>query len=116
MGFDDREIVALSGAHTLGRAHPDRSGFDGAWTEDPLKFDNSYFVLLLTAPGDKKKGLLQLDTDLALTKSSSMGEHVKRYAEDQDAFFKEYAAAHKKLSELGVKWPGGGGDDDAEIK
>jgi len=32
MGFDNKEIVALSGGHTLGRAHPDRSGFDGAWT------------------------------------------------------------------------------------
>lgn len=26
MGFNDREIVALSGAHTLGRAHKNRSG------------------------------------------------------------------------------------------
>ena len=27
MGFTDQEIVALSGAHTLGRAYPNRSGF-----------------------------------------------------------------------------------------
>ena len=27
MGLSDQEIVALSGAHTLGRAKPDRSGF-----------------------------------------------------------------------------------------
>ncbi|XP_066391712.1 probable L-ascorbate peroxidase 8, chloroplastic [Miscanthus floridulus] len=27
MGLDDKEIVALSGAHTLGRARPDRSGW-----------------------------------------------------------------------------------------
>lgn len=27
-----------------GRAHPERSGFDGPWTKNPLKFDNSYFV------------------------------------------------------------------------
>ena len=26
MGFDDREIVALSGAHTIGRAFAERSG------------------------------------------------------------------------------------------
>jgi len=25
-GFNDQEIVALSGAHTVGRAHADRSG------------------------------------------------------------------------------------------
>jgi cytochrome c peroxidase len=29
MDFDDREIVALSGAHALGRCHPDRSGYEG---------------------------------------------------------------------------------------
>lgn len=29
MGFSDQEIVALSGAHALGRCHSDRSGFDG---------------------------------------------------------------------------------------
>ena len=30
MGFNDREIVALSGAHALGRCHPDASGYTGA--------------------------------------------------------------------------------------
>lgn len=37
MGFDDRGIVCLSGAHTLGRCHIARSGFDGPWTHHPLK-------------------------------------------------------------------------------
>ena len=32
MGFNDREIVALIGAHTLGRCHADRSGYVGPWT------------------------------------------------------------------------------------
>lgn len=29
---------------------------------------------------------------------------AEKYAADQDLFFKDYVAAHLKLSELGVKW------------
>lgn len=47
MGFTDKEIVALSGAHSLGRAHPDRSGFDGAWTKEPLIFDNTCVLCVI---------------------------------------------------------------------
>ena len=49
-GFNDREIVALSGAHTLGRCHVTRSGFDGPWTNNPLKFDNNYFKVGWNVP------------------------------------------------------------------
>jgi catalase (peroxidase I) len=47
MGFDDQTIVALSGAHTLGRFHKERSGHEGPWTTRPFNFDNSYFVDLV---------------------------------------------------------------------
>ena len=30
--------------------------------------------------------------------------YAEKYAADQDLFFKDYVAAHLKLSELGVKW------------
>ena len=45
-GFKDQEIVALSGAHALGRCHADASGYVGPWSGTPLLFNNSYFVLL----------------------------------------------------------------------
>ena len=59
MGFDDQEIVALSGAHALGRCHVSASGYVGPWSPTPTKFNNAYFSLLLGlqwAPNkDKKK-------------------------------------------------------------
>ncbi|XP_077246601.1 L-ascorbate peroxidase 3-like [Tasmannia lanceolata] len=102
MGLCDKDIVALSGAHTLGRAHPQRSDFDGPWTKDPLKFDNSYFVELLK--GDTE-GLLKLPTDKALLEDTKFRHYVELYAKDEDAFFRDYAESHKKLSELGFTPP-----------
>ncbi|CAN4107363.1 unnamed protein product [Withania somnifera] len=98
MGLSDKDIVALSGGHTLGRAHPERSGFDGPWTKEPLKFDNSYFVELLKG---ESEGLLKLPTDIALLDDPEFRFYVELYTKDEDAFFRDYAISHKKLSELG---------------
>ncbi|KAH9605454.1 hypothetical protein KSS87_001661 [Heliosperma pusillum] len=99
MGFSDREIVALSGSHTLGRAHQDRSGFDGPFTKEPLKFDNSYYVELLQ--GDTP-GLVKFPTDKVLIQDPVFRQFVQLYAQDEKKFFEDYAEAHKKMSELGV--------------
>jgi cytochrome c peroxidase len=47
MGFDDQEIVALLGAHAMGRCHTNASGFWGPWTNAETTFSNEYFRLLL---------------------------------------------------------------------
>ncbi|KAJ8611850.1 hypothetical protein CTAYLR_005791 [Chrysophaeum taylorii] len=112
-GFDDKDIVALSGAHTVGSNHLDRSGFDGPWTEEPLKFDNTYFVEMLKKeykPETTSKGASQfrnsdtntvmLASDLALLEPPYR-QYVEKYAADQDAFFTDYTAAWVKLQELG---------------
>jgi len=99
MGLNDKEIIALSGAHTLGRAHSDRSGFeDKAWTVNPVVFDNTYFKELLA---NDNPALLRLTSDEALMDEDEMLAVVKSYAESQDTFFADYSAAHEKLSELG---------------
>jgi L-ascorbate peroxidase len=118
MGFNDAEAVALMGAHTLGRAHRSRSGHGAphtpytknaawarprggsSWTADWDRFDNGYFRELMASKHDEH--LLKLPTDLALLQDQSFREHVKRFAEDENVFFREYAAAHVRMSEAGA--------------
>ncbi|CBF85254.1 peroxidase [Aspergillus nidulans FGSC A4] len=115
MGFDDREMVALIGAHALGRAHTDRSGFDGPWNFSPTVFTNEFFRLLVEEKwqprkwnGPKQftdnttKTLMMFPTDLALVQDKGFRKHVERYAKDSDAFFKEFSEVFVKLLELGV--------------
>jgi cytochrome c peroxidase len=65
MGFNDQEIVALSGAHALGRCHTDRSGFEGPWTFSPTVFTNDYFRLLM----EEKWAYKKVSESLALSAS-----------------------------------------------
>jgi len=114
MGFTDREIVALSGGHTLGRCHITRSGFDGPWTSHPLRFDNEYFTNLLTRTWRPRKWagplqfedeetekLMMLPTDMALLDEPKFRAVVEEYAKDEAVFFKDFASAFGKLLALG---------------
>ncbi|CAG8589055.1 220_t:CDS:2 [Cetraspora pellucida] len=115
MGFDDREIVALAGAHALGRCHPDRSGFEGPWTSSPIMFTNGYYQELLGKKWvekkwkgpkqfiDKETGeLMMLPADLAFIQDKAFKPYVEQYAKNEELFFKDFAAAFHKLEELGV--------------
>ncbi|KAL9188216.1 hypothetical protein ACHAXT_006594 [Thalassiosira profunda] len=128
MGLGDEEIVALSGAHTFGRAYADRSGLgaektkftdgtptalpDGSttdaytpggspWVKNWLVFDNSYFTDVNDDGKDKE--LLDLTSDRVLWKDAGFKPYAEKFA-DQGAFFESYAKAHKALSELGSKF------------
>jgi len=124
-GMDDRDIVALSGAHTIGRAFADRSGtvkeaqsdgtkyttrgcpflgnsetFGGrSWTKTFLKFDNTYF----TEMGSDDQ-CVTFPTDAVLKTDAGFKPHFDEFAASEEAFFAAYAKSHKKLSELGSKF------------
>lgn len=120
MGFNDQEIVALSGAHSLGRCHADRSGFSGAWVNNPTRFSNQYFRLLLSLQWkpktlsngvsqfvnydeDTETELMMLPTDIALTQDPSFAKWVELYARDKDRFFEDFTKVFAKLVELGIQ-------------
>ncbi|KAI0968127.1 peroxiredoxin [Xylaria arbuscula] len=129
MGFNDQEIVALSGAHNLGRCHIDRSGFEGKWVNNPTRFSNQYFRVLLAnekewkpkkldngvaqfvyveevgeaSDGVVEEGLMMLPTDMSLLSDPSFRTWVETYAADKDRFFEDFAAVFAKLLELGLR-------------
>mmetsp|Transcript_108461 Transcript_108461/g.305754 ORF Transcript_108461/g.305754 Transcript_108461/m.305754 type:complete len:335 (+) Transcript_108461:42-1046(+) len=120
MGFNDREIVALSGAHALGRCHENASGYWGPWTRAESTFSNEYFRLLVeekwtvkkTHNGKQWKGpmqyesadgtLMMLPSDLWLLQDPEFKKVVELYAKDEAAFFRDFSAAFSKLLALGV--------------
>ncbi|KAG6874511.1 hypothetical protein C0995_010421 [Termitomyces sp. Mi166 len=115
MGFNDQEIVALSGAHGLGRCHTDRSGFSGPWTFSPTTLTNDYFKLLFSETwawkkwsGPKQledkatKSLMMLPTDYVLVQDRSFKKYAKAYAEDADLWFRDFSKVVATLFELGV--------------
>jgi catalase (peroxidase I) len=117
MGFNDQEIVALLGAHTLGRCHVDRSGYHGPWTRAPTTFSNEFFRVLKEEQwavhsnqigkkqfANQAKDLMMLPADMALVADPEFKKWVDIYAKDKDRFFADFAKAFSKLLELGVPY------------
>jgi len=77
------------------------AGFEGAWTSNPLKWDNEYFKDLLSKEWVKWKGpgghwqwrikdsdskLMRLTSDISLLHDDEYLKYVKLFANDMDAF------------------------------
>lgn len=94
MGFTPKEMVVLTGAHTLGDAR------DLAFTEERLSFKNDYFQLLLK---DLPSHLGRFRSDTALLEDEELKSYVIQYAEDQNLFFTDFTKAFQKMVNLGHK-------------
>ncbi|KAL2899965.1 Cationic peroxidase 1 [Bienertia sinuspersici] len=126
-GFSVRELVALSGSHTIGQARcvrfrnrayneeniapdfqeflqeicPRNSGDNNLGPLDvrsPTAFNNEYYVGLTNF-----EGLLHSDQVLFTGNNPSQTDNiVRRYANNERIFFKDFSAAMLKMSRLGV--------------
>ena len=76
-GFGTRDLVCLSGAHTLGQ-----KGFG-----DPGRFDNTYFQMLLRKPwndpNNKMAAMIGLPSDHALPENRDCLAVIQEYSKDQ---------------------------------
>lgn len=92
-----QELVALSGAHTLGS-----KGFGS-----PTSFDNSYYKVLLEKPWTPSGGMstmIGLPSDHALVEDDECLRWIKKYAENENMFFEDFKNVYVKLVNSGVKW------------
>ncbi len=105
-GLSTRELVALSGAHTIGG-----KGFGG-----PLVFDNTYYKTLLARPwadasaspeAREMAAHIGLPSDKSLPDDPECRVWIQRYADDQARWFEDFAAAYIKMGTLGAVWAPG---------
>jgi L-ascorbate peroxidase len=93
-GLTIEEFVCLCGAHTLGS-----KGFG-----DPDKFDNYYFNALLQKPWnsrDPMATMIGLPSDRLLPEDEECLPIIRRYAQDNAAFQRDFAHAYTKMVGLG---------------
>ncbi|XP_020579503.1 putative L-ascorbate peroxidase 6 isoform X2 [Phalaenopsis equestris] len=96
-GFTTQELVALSGAHTLGS-----KGFG-----NPNVFDNTYYKILLEKPwasSGSMSSMIGLPSDHALAEDDECLRWIKVYASDQVKFFDDFSSAYIKLVDSGAVW------------
>jgi len=100
-GFNDMEIVAILGAHTIGRNHPSDSGFTGPWVAPWGTFDNGYYQKIVTGNWLQK---------------TAAGNGLKEWGESLGAFFTMLNVDISLFKDLDNHSPDGSVGCGADIK
>ncbi|XP_022754129.1 putative L-ascorbate peroxidase 6, partial [Durio zibethinus] len=96
-GFPAQELVALSGAHTLGSKS----------FQSPVTFDNSYFKILLEKPWKSSTGMSSMighPSDHAIVEDDECFRWITKYADNQNMFFEDFKYAYIKLANSVAMW------------
>lgn len=136
IGASEQWTVALiAGGHSLGRCHPQISGYAGPWQSNPGYFNNVYCKKLLSedwklvdrnmedCSGDMITGLkpygmrrqyvnkggkgdlMMLVSDMALREDPYFGHWIQEYALDNEKLKTDFGIAFKWITELGFEPP-----------
>ena len=96
MGLSAKDLVVLSGAHTLGKAN------GKPMTRDLYTFSNSYYKNLISfCNGNRDTSLEILNSDVVLLDTMETKNWVELYAKDEVSFFNDFTKAFTKLTLLG---------------
>lgn len=122
LGLSEKELVALCGAHDLGRhvtlldmpksclKDLTRECLEKApvlmpfVTEEPDRFSNTYFKKLLRWNGRKVSlgEVAFIPTDVNLVVDEGLRIHVEEFAKDKQSFYHTFASAFQKLVDAGA--------------
>jgi cytochrome c peroxidase len=123
MGFNDQETVALIGAHSVGQARLNNTGYRGRWTAVSYLFGNGFFKNLVQWTDQYEKSstsadtklqynlvrilgqevLMMLPSDMGMYFDARYSPFVRLYAADADRFNNDFTAAFTKLINQGVE-------------
>lgn len=100
--------ASLSFPHLLKIPYVSSSQLGSKGYGDPLTFDNTYYVSLLQKPWENTKdpmaSMVGIPTDHVLPDDPTCRPIIQKYAADQAAFHRDFAAAYLKLTTLGATW------------